>query len=285
MLSASGTSSSLHAHRHPFMPKDKIDSFLSLLTSLNDFSDCLDESFPTSFFQHVSSYLKKYPQFFEPDIVIDAGRFLTLTSAEFKAQRSPKHLMHCLCSLYLLRKQLLREIRLSPEKRHLAFRVFTSQLSFLFGEKRVLSIALALHLPDKYDYFDIQHIGTAVQQLLPNAQIVNGSFYLAQTSQDSIRTLYVEIEKEDGSAFSLEECKKIKFYLGEKVNEKIEKLTHSVFMSRNEEEVMKHILLLSKELKNSRDPPQVMISFEKHTYSDLFFTMILVRLLILAFIA
>ena len=50
-------------------------------------------------------------------------------------------------------------------------------------------------------------------------------------------------------------------------------------MPRNEEEVMRNILVLSQQLRFLRDIPQMIISFEEQTDTELSFTVILVRLL------
>ncbi len=50
-------------------------------------------------------------------------------------------------------------------------------------------------------------------------------------------------------------------------------------MPSNEEEIMRHILSLSHQIKYTRDIPQVVISFEEQTNDSLIFTVILLRLL------
>jgi hypothetical protein len=50
-------------------------------------------------------------------------------------------------------------------------------------------------------------------------------------------------------------------------------------MLRNEEEVIRHIVTLSGQLKFVRDLPQVILSFERQTETDLIFNVILVRIL------
>jgi len=56
-------------------------------------------------------------------------------------------------------------------------------------------------------------------------------------------------------------------------------LMHPVFMPRNEEEVMRNVFSLSSQIKYISDLPQVFITFDEQTYSHLFFTVILVRII------
>jgi len=51
-------------------------------------------------------------------------------------------------------------------------------------------------------------------------------------------------------------------------------------MPRNEEEIMRNILSLSNQIKFLRDIPQVFISFDEQTHANLFFTIIVVRVII-----
>ena len=89
----------------------------------------------------------------------------------------------------------------------------------------------------------------------------------------------VEIEKKDGSPFSLEEMKELKKTLPYELKESVESVLHPVLMPRNEEEIMRNILLLSQQLKYISDLPQVIISFNAQTEQALQFTMILLRIL------
>ena len=50
-------------------------------------------------------------------------------------------------------------------------------------------------------------------------------------------------------------------------------------MPRNEEEVMRNILILTNQIKYVRDIPQVAITFDEQAYAHLYFTVILARLL------
>jgi hypothetical protein len=56
-------------------------------------------------------------------------------------------------------------------------------------------------------------------------------------------------------------------------------IVHPVFMPRNEEEMIRNLILLSSQIKYVKDLPQVSIHFEKQTETSLFFTVILARLL------
>lgn len=56
-------------------------------------------------------------------------------------------------------------------------------------------------------------------------------------------------------------------------------IVHPIFMPRNEEELIRNLIVLANQIKYVRDLPQVSIHYEKQTEIDLTFTVIVARLL------
>jgi hypothetical protein len=77
----------------------------------------------------------------------------------------------------------------------------------------------------------------------------------------------------------LEEIRKIRHFLPEELKRSIETVLRPVFMPRNEEEVIRHIVTLSGQLRFVRDLPQAVLMFEGQKESDLIFNVIVVRIL------
>jgi len=231
----------------------------------------------------VQHYLRRLtqraPQQFGVDIFKEMSSFFALSRPEFRKFRAPKHLTRVIVSHFLMRKKIHHLLSVSPEKRHLEFRFVRSKLYFPFGTKSVLGLSLAVVLSDRYETFEDNHVVEAVQKYLPNFQIVKGSQYVYRANHDPIKYIYLELEKRDGSIFHMSEIALLKNELKEELRNRVEKLIPSVFMIRNEEEVMRNILLLSQELKYLSDIPQVMVNFEKQEGEDLFFTILVVRVL------
>ena len=109
--------------------------------------------------------------------------------------------------------------------------------------------------------------------------LIEDSFFSRTSKEERTQLLYLEVEKADGSDFSLLEMKRIKEKLPDEIRNGIEKLTRPLFMPRNEEEVMRNIITLSNQLKFSRDLPQVIITFDEQTEAELSFTVIWVKVL------
>lgn len=229
--------------------------------------------------QDLVRLLQKFSYLFDQSIFIEVKRLLALASQQFLESRAPRHLAKVLAAHHMTRKIIMRATGLFPEERHLQLRVAPTRLHFLFGSKSVVGLIITISLLDRYEFFEEKHVLLAVQKIIPSAQLVKGSYYSSQAPQDMIRTLYLEIEKKDAEPITLKERGMLKTLLANELKASVEKLIPSIFMMRNEEEVMKNILILSQELKYLSDFPQVMISFEQQTNSGLIFTVIMVRAL------
>ncbi|WP_420422618.1 peptide ABC transporter substrate-binding protein [Simkania sp.] len=221
--------------------------------------------------------IHRFPDEFDDQILHRFAFAQAYTSDEFKDQRSFPHLTRMITSMYLIRNRLERELRTLPEKRHMILRFIQTKLSFAFGKKPVLGMVIGLNFFHQFEFFEEKHILLSVQKFFPHMRLVSGSFHRFQPSQSPIVTIYVELEKEDGSRFFPREVRTLREHLTDELSKRIEHLVPSLFMVRNEEEIMRNILLLSQELKRKGDLPQMMISFDQHSQEDLIFTVVLLR--------
>lgn len=222
--------------------------------------------------------LKKFATYFDEGLFKEMSRFLSLAPSTFCEPRPARLISKIVASHYVMRAYLQRSINLFPETRHLQVRYVRNELHFHFGSKPVLGLIMAVSILDKHDFLEETHIEQAAQSLIPGLHTVKGSFYAFQGIDDPVRCLYVELEKKDGSSLTLKEMTLLKKELEEELKRRIETLVPSIFMIRNEEETMRNILILSQELRYLSDLPQVMISLDRQTSSEIFFTVILVRL-------
>lgn len=222
--------------------------------------------------------MQRFPDDFDEQILHRFAYAQAYTSDEFKKWRSFPHLTRIIASMYLIRNDLERELRMLPERRHIKIRFAQTKLTFSFGKKPVLGIIIGLNFFHKFEFFEEKHILLSVQKFFPEMRLVSKSFYAFCPDQSPICTIYVELEKEDGSRFFPGEIRTLRSHLVDEFSKRIEHLVPSLFMVRNEEEVMRNILLLSQEIKTAQDLPQMMISFDQHSQEDLIFTVVLVRI-------
>lgn len=226
----------------------------------------------------ITKILQKWPSEFDQDLRHHYERFALLSEKEFRAHRSVKQQVRIVCFHYLMLKKLLRRKWLEP-KLDVEMRLLPTQLQFVFGQKPVLGIAIAIHLSSHYERFEDQHILLATQKLLPSVQAVHESFWTFHKPRDRFRLLYLEVEKNQNAHFSLSEIKLLKSNLQEELKKHVETLSPSTFGNYDVEETMRNIFSLSQELTHASDVPQVMISFERASSSTLVFKIVMVRAL------
>jgi oligopeptide transport system substrate-binding protein len=229
--------------------------------------------------QKLINVWEHYPQAIDETIFRHAELLFVLTTDEFKQQRTQQHLIRMIFSLYFIQKSLRRLVIHLGEKRHLHFRLVQTCLKFPFGTKPVLAFMGGICLFDKQENFEEKHLLLAAQKLIPEIQILKGTTLLHHDPQDSIRLIYTEFEKKSGGTFTISEIALLKRGLQTELHSRVEKNIPSLFMIRNEEEVMKNILILSREIDLSDEIPEMMINFEQQMHSAISFTIILVRVL------
>lgn len=209
-----------------------------------------------------------------PDQNLSASLLFTLLRlpGQFKKVRSVSHLSRLIAADYFYKKKVLKA---RGAKRHLYIKLLRTKLEFPFGTKTVLGVMVSFNLLKEREAFEQQHMLEAVKLILSNVKGVEGSFVDYQDKQTQIHSAYLEIEKEGD--FSSSEIKRLQKELPGELKGCIEQLVPMTFMRRNEEEVYRNILALRDQLKSVRDIPQLTISFEEQTQFDLFFTVVLLR--------
>jgi hypothetical protein len=226
--------------------------------------------------QKLNDLINRFPQHLEPSIFKDKDRLLAYFDHEFLQKRSVDHIIRLLSAQYLKKKKLLSTVYLSPKTRCLELRIMPTKLEFPFASKWVIGILTQLPLNSRYELFDQVQLLKAVQKIMPDLRIVKGSVYIFQGADDSIKTVYAEFEKNGNQYFTISELGALKTSLESELLKSIERLVPTVFMTRNQEEVLRNILTLSGQIEYSSDLPQVMISFEAQTAEELVFTAICV---------
>lgn len=224
--------------------------------------------------EHITYLIHRLPRYFDYDILTEMQHLLVLCRDDFKASRDHNHLSRIISIQYLFRRNLREAVKSSPEKRHINLKLFRTKA----GAKMILGVVVGLNFLRDKEVFEKRHLLNAIQHLVPAAQPIENSFFNNRRGTEHISTVYLELEKTDGSTFTNEEMALLRRELKKDLRDRIEHLMPLVFMPRNEEEIMRNILSLSSQIKYVRDIPQVFITFDEQTHTNLFFTVILVRL-------
>ena len=230
--------------------------------------------------ERISSLVQNRSNHFDDDIFSQMQQFLVLCRDDFKAVREFQQMSRIISIFYLFRKAIRKQVETAPGKRYLSLKILRSRLYFPFGTKKVLSLFVGVNFLKENELFDQRHLLRALQNYIPSAKAIENSFFVHESRDEKIHTIYLEVEREDGVDFSHQEIQKLRKFLPDDLKVQVERLQRPIFMPRNEEEVMRNIVTLSQQLKYMKDIPQVVISFDEQTDTDLSFTVILVRVLL-----
>ena len=234
--------------------------------------------------EKISSLIQSRSKDFDRGIFSQMQHFLVNCREEFKNRRDYHHISRIISNLYSLRKLLMQNTSVLPTKRHFILKFLKTRLMPLQQQEQnhpVLGVLAGLNFLSEHEIFEKRHLIAAISTFIPNIRAIEGSFFVDRARDSSIQTNYVEIEKTDGSDFSHEEIQNLRMHLPDHLETHVEQLTHPIFMPRNEEEVLRNIMSLSRQLRFVTDIPQVIISFDEQQGNELCFTVILIRVIAL----
>ncbi|MFI5342619.1 MAG: peptide ABC transporter substrate-binding protein [Chlamydiales bacterium] len=239
-----------------------------------------DVAFHSSFYEvekKVRCWLTRFKHPTDQSVVQDLYLFYLLASKKFLDHRYPAHLSNLFLSIHLMQKTLAQKVAFSPQEPHVKIRWLPGTLKFPFSTRSVLGCLVGYNSLDKYELFDEENLSLAFQKQYPDVRLVKESLYQHTSQNKNLKIHYFEVEKKDGSNFSLYEQNLLKNNVGERVRNSVQKLSPSTFMKRNEEETYKTILVLSNEISSLEDLPQAAINLDEHTGKEIVFQVVLVH--------
>lgn len=232
-----------------------------------------------SFYQ-VQERLKKWTDRFshadDTSIFADLLILYLISSKKFLDHRTNSHLFRLALSIHFMQKKLYRSTTFFPQQRSLEIRWIPTTLEYPFSSKPVLGCLVGFNVMDRYELFDEENILLVLQKYLPELHLVKESSYCHASQHKNLKIFYFEIEKKDASYFSLEEQKILKHNLQDKVKNTIQTLAPAIFMTHNQEEIYKNILVLSQEIHSVQDLPQAHIALDCQTGKKIVFLVTLV---------
>ena len=205
-------------------------------------------------YQKLQKWTARFPNSIDDTIFNDLFLMYLVASRKYLDHRSATHLFRLILSIYFAQKKLSKKATFASHLRHIEFRWLSTSLKFPFSAKPVLSCLIGFNVMDRYELFDEENIVLALEKHFPSLRFVKESFYHHSTANKDLKIFYFEVEKKDGSAFSMTEKGTIKNHLEEKVKNSIQKLSPAIYMGLNEEEIYKNILVLSRNPISTRSP-------------------------------
>ncbi|MES2273301.1 MAG: hypothetical protein V4487_03835 [Chlamydiota bacterium] len=225
--------------------------------------------------KNISKLVHTRPKAFDRNIFYEMTHFTVLFSDEFSAKRKPRHISRVIAYQYLFKKLLQENILKTPAERHLSIKILKTTHNL---EQPLLAILIGMNFLKETERFEIRHLLDAIRSCEPTAVYVDQSL-VTDRRHEKIRFFYLEIQKPEGQGFTHNEIKLLRQKLPTELIRQIENVVHPIFMPRNEEELIRNLIVLSKQIKYVRDLPQITIHYEKQAEFDLTFTVIILRLL------
>jgi hypothetical protein len=302
----------------PLTPRDQMEHNLKVIeteirlavTSIHHASQLLESHFTTpqqknsQIQEKIRLLLERNPSTIDFDIFGILQQLMVMSREEFKVHRSATHLSRVVAACYLFTKSIERGREEYPKQRQVRLKMKSVVLDLPWGPKEVLGICVGLNLLTQEELFDEKHLIRAVQNVLGNVKVVPGSFYLHEGVAKGLVVLYLEVEKgslsspsfplsadfqfvrtygntEDQKVVSSHRTnfERLRKQLIDEVRKCVEVLPKSIFMPRNEEEILKYIVALAGQLRFVKDHPQVILMFDEQKGGELYFTVIVVRIL------
>ena len=224
--------------------------------------------------RNLNQVLQTRPKVFDRDIFYEMTQITSLINERFSLDHESKIISRVIAYYYLFKKFIEAKVKTAPQERHLSIKITAVQLK---ENQPAVSILIVMNFLSDSERFEQRHLIDAVAACHPNISCVKDSF-LSDRREGKILFMYAEFAKADGQKLAIDAIKELKAKLPKEIERHIEKVIHPIFMPRNEEELLRNLVLLSKEIKYVRDLPQVSIHYEKQTENHLFFTVLLVRL-------
>lgn len=155
-----------------------------------------------------------------------------------------------------------------------AQKIYAAVLEF---DPTVYGISIALNSLGDGEIFNERHIHKGIQNLIPGIKWAPGSYFCRREGEGVL--FYLEIKKIRGGVFSKIEKKRLVKELHSELARGIERISRSIYLPGNEEELFKNIRHLCREIKYVGDLPQVMITFVEYSQETLKFLVIAARVI------
>jgi hypothetical protein len=219
---------------------------------------------------YITPFYQKRPKVFDRDIFESIKPFVSIYDEKFVGTRKLQFIARLICYHFYFKKLLEERSTKEPLLRHVLLKIMKRE--------NVLGVIVCVNLFGDNEVLKKQHLIDIIGNCLLDVEEVKGSFFMDMTSEHQ-PLLYLEIEKKNKNPFSAQEITFLRNKLPLELKECIQSVFNPLFMLRNDEDHMRHIIALSHELRYVKDIPQVVITFEEQTKEGISFSVVLLRVL------
>lgn len=142
---------------------------------------------------------------------------------------------------------------------------------------RRLGVVVAFATANQHAFLGKEQIQEAISHTVKGTEILEECFYDGKKGDEPIQPFYFEIQKVNREPFRESDIQAIEDNFCFDLMDRVTLFSYPCFLPRNEEEVMRNMLQLSKEIKFVKDLPHVIIQFRNQTQQKLIFDLILCK--------
>lgn len=218
--------------------------------------------------ENVAQLMHLYPDEIESDIYSLMRSMMSSTSERFKRVRTQTHISRLILHFYRQMKRIQQKDKHRFANASLI--EFTSDETL--DQEAKWAICATITLKSDNEVFEMHNFLHMIKGLIA-APVDKELAFDFELKEWRARFFYCEV-----SALPYADLVKLQQTIETQMHHSIQKFVRPVFMPRNEEEVLKSIVMLCRQLKYVKDIPQVMIHFDRQSENSVAFRVILVRL-------
>lgn len=224
---------------------------------------------------HLLPLIEEKPQAFDHNMFQEIQRLISMFGKEMISKRDVHHLYRVLSYLYLFQKVTTHKHKIDINERFVSVKVLRTTVK---PDLPVLAILICINFLKETEALNDTELIQTIQNHLPESQIVEESLVKIKSDSDQIDTIYLEMKRNHQASFTQGEVKELKKKLPKEIHGLIRQTLAELPHDQNEEEVMRNILTLSKQIKTPQDASPAIIHFSSETDEAVTFTAILVCL-------
>jgi hypothetical protein len=213
----------------------------------------------------LKALIHRFPSKFDYDIY-PLMRQIALALPE-KKELSQKVLIRILLMFYSLRKKAKEFGGKSGRFADVSISLF--KLKKNFETRKVVGVALSVCIRAGKEAFEKKHFAALIGESFDPSS----SFEFVDL-ETGMKQFYCQI---DAASLQRKDLGELSRSLKARIGQFIQPLARPIFMPRNEEEVMKSLVTLSRQIRLSNDIPQVMIQFDRQTEESAIFRVLMAR--------
>ncbi|NGX61594.1 MAG: Oligopeptide-binding protein OppA [Chlamydiae bacterium] len=210
--------------------------------------------------------IEKFPEIFDERLSKGVLRLEANASTQFGVGRSFSHLRTILLTQFFLQRRMEHQLKTQPQQ---------NKNIFLKLFRTSAKICVALTISPSSD-FSHKKISQALRSFVPGIHLIPRSSFLWLHPDLPYGFYYLEVHKLRGREVLVHELKKIEQALHTELLA-AHPLSPAIFWPYNEEEAIRQIQLLQKEINTPADLPHISVTFREQTPATLEFLVHLVR--------